>query len=179
MEVCTDPRLYGSACTLGLLGLYVSVRLVLAGNTTQLQEMSNGQHKKTKIRRFAKVLGAVVFLVISFLLFAIFKAGKTQLHWAAAENKVATALLLITWGANVNARHSDDATPLHWAAANNAIQTAQLLLTQGAEICAKDTLGRTPLHRAGRNNAAETTEVLLAQGANVNEKDNYGTYIPT
>ena len=110
--------------------------------------MSNGPPKKTKARRLAKILGAVVLLVIGFLVFANIQ--------------------------DVNTKNSEEATPLHWAAAKNATETAQLLITQGAEICAKDTLGQTPLHWAARNNAAETTEVLLTQGANINEKDEYG-----
>ena len=110
--------------------------------------MSNGPPKKTKVRRLAKILGAVALLVIGFLVFANIQ--------------------------DVNTKNSEEATPLHRAAANNATETAQRLITQGADICAKDTLGRTPLHWAAWNNAAETTEVLLAQGANINEKDEYG-----
>ena len=107
--------------------------------------MSNGPQKKTKVRRLAKILGAMVLLVIGFLVFANIQ--------------------------DINTKTSEEATPLHYAAANNAAETAQLLLTQEAEICAKDTLGRTPLHWAAWNNAAETAEVLLTRGANVNEKD--------
>ena len=47
--------------------------------------MSNGPPKKTKVRRLAKVLGAVVVLVIGFLVFASIKADKTPLHWVAAK----------------------------------------------------------------------------------------------
>ena len=64
--------------------------------------MSNGPPKKTKVRRLAKILGAVVLLVIGLVLFASIKADKTPLHWAAAKNMTETAQLLITWGANVN-----------------------------------------------------------------------------
>ncbi|MYB67569.1 MAG: ankyrin repeat domain-containing protein, partial [Gemmatimonadetes bacterium] len=110
--------------------------------------MSNEPPKKTKVRRLAKILGAVVLLVIGFVVFANIQ--------------------------DVNTKNSEEATPLHWAAAKNATETAQLLITQGAEICAKDTLGRTPLHWAAWNNAAETTKVLLTQGANINEKDQDG-----
>ena len=110
--------------------------------------MSNGQPKKTKVRRFAKVLGAVVLLVIGLLLFASIKADKTPLHWAAANNMAETAQLLITWGANVNAKSNKGSTPLHNAAWKNATETAELLIAQGAEINAKADKGRTPLHWA-------------------------------
>ena len=126
--------------------------------------MSNGPPKKTKIRRFAKVLGLVVLLVIGLVWFPNIKAGNTPLHLAARNNSTKTAQLLITWGANVNAKNSEEATPLHWAAAENATKTANLLLTQGAEICAKDTLGLTPLHWAAGNNTAETAELLNRYG---------------
>ena len=75
--------------------------------------MSNEPPKKTKARRLAKVLGAVVLLVIGFLVFANIKVVKTPLHWAAAKNMAGTAQLLLTWGANVNAKNSEEATPLH------------------------------------------------------------------
>ena len=90
--------------------------------------MSNGPPKKTKARRFAKVLGIVVLLVIGLHLFVNIKAGNTPLHWAARNNATETAQLLITWGANVNTKNSEEATPLHYAAWKNATETAQLLL---------------------------------------------------
>ena len=93
--------------------------------------MSNGPPKKTKVRRLAKVLGAVVLMVIGLVLFA---SIKTPLHYAAWKNAAETAQLLITWGANVNAKDTLGRTPLHWAAMGNAAETAKVLLTQGAKI---------------------------------------------
>ena len=52
----------------------------------------------SKVRRLAKVSGAVVLLVIGLVLFASIKADKTPLHWAAAKNKAETAQLLIDMG---------------------------------------------------------------------------------
>ena len=50
--------------------------------------MSNGPPKKTKVRRLAKILGAVVLLVIGFLVFANIQ--------------------------DVNTKNSEEATPLHY-----------------------------------------------------------------
>ena len=136
--------------------------------------MSNGMRKKTKVRRFAKVLGLVVFLVVALFLFANIKVGNTPLHWAAAKNMADTAEILLTSGANVNEKNNKGATPLQWTAANNAAETAQLLLTQGAEVNAKNSEGGTPLHSAAANNAIETAQLLLTQGAEICAKDTLG-----
>ena len=71
--------------------------------------MSNGPPKKTKVRRLAKILGAVVLLVIGFLVSVNIKADNTPLHRAARKNATETAQLLLTWGANVNAKNSAEA----------------------------------------------------------------------
>ena len=65
----------------------------------------------------------MVLLVIGFLVFANIKVVKTPLHWAAAKNMAGTAQLLLTLGANVNAKNSEEATPLHYAAWHNATET--------------------------------------------------------
>ena len=141
-----------------------------AANTTRYRhpitrnEMSNGTAKKTKVRRFAKVLGVVVLLVIGLFLFANIKAGNTPLHWAAAKNMAETAEVLLTQGANVNEKDKYGNILLHTAAWNNANETAELLLTQGADVNAKADKGRTPLHYVARENAYKTAELLNRYG---------------
>ena len=66
-------------------------------------------------------------------------------------NATETAQLLLTQGAEINAKNDKGRTPLHNAAEDNATETAQLLLTQGAEINAKNDKGLTPLHDAARD----------------------------
>ena len=66
------------------------------------------------------------------------KNGCTPLHYAANNNSKETAEILISNGADINAKDEDEATPLHYAANNNSKETAEILISNGADINAKD-----------------------------------------
>src|SRR5262249_214976 len=90
----------------------------------------------------------------------------TPLHSAAAARQVAIARLLISHGANVNARQAESGfTPLHEAAANGDIELATLLLEHGAKINAKMKDGKTPLAFAVSRNQNEMAAFLRGRGA--------------
>jgi hypothetical protein len=72
------------------------------------------------------------------------KRGATPLHYAAANNRKPTAELLLSQGADVNAKDHDGKTPLHWAAEAGAKSVARQLLEHKADINAKDKDGKTP-----------------------------------
>jgi ankyrin repeat protein len=102
--------------------------------------------------------------------------GDTALHLAAAGNRVEVVALLLTAGADANARPNHRASgPLHYAADGcvgrdtfdgaRQVETMRLLLKAGAEINAADKNGATPLHRAVRTRSAEAVEFLLSAGA--------------
>ena len=76
------------------------------------------------------------------------KAGRTLLHYAAADGEVAKVRALLSAGARVDQHDAAGWTPLHFAAQSQAVEIAELLLDAGAPIDAQDTHGNTPLFRA-------------------------------
>jgi TPR repeat protein len=97
--------------------------------------------------------------------------GSTALHLAALEGQAAVAQLLLTNGAQVNARGLRDETPLHMAMYDGHREVAEVLLANGAEVNARNTDGETPLHLAARKGYAELVELLLDHHAEVDARD--------
>jgi uncharacterized protein len=113
--------------------------------------------------------------------------GMTPLHYAARQNHLEVAKLLLQAGASVNAREANEMTPLLMAISNNSIATADYLLRHGGDVNASDWYGRTPLweavnvrnlyvHNATFKNGIDRAPVLdliknlLSAGANVNAR---------
>ena len=104
----------------------------------------------------------------------------TPLHHAARAAPDAILVnLLLTAGADVNARDLRGRTPLHDAArANPNPGVITALLGGGADMDARDLRGSTPLHEAARPNPnprattnPEVLAALLAAGADVDARD--------
>jgi ankyrin repeat protein len=93
------------------------------------------------------------------------------LDYAAEQNQVPVARLLLERGARADAVQTQGPTAgyvaLHRAAIANAAQVAQLLLAHGAEVNVHGPLGITPLILAATNGNAATAQVLLSHGADV------------
>jgi ankyrin repeat protein len=104
------------------------------------------------------------------------KSGRatTMLHIAVSYNRVGTTLLLLSLGANVNARDHRQETPLHRAAWLGRVQLAKVLLDSGADANAESLSGLRPLHLAAHNNHREIALLLLGSGANVNARSRKG-----
>lgn len=114
----------------------------------------------------------------------------TPLHWAAYDNHIEIAKLLIQNGAKVNAKGSNNITPLGWAAISigqNAmhphgvfietkekVEMVKLLLDNGALVDAKDDWNATALFGAANCHNPEITKLLISHGAQVNTQDGYG-----
>jgi len=105
--------------------------------------------------------------------------GETPLHRAAQSGNLEIVQLLLTHGAEVNARNEyNGQTPLHIAAGQGNLAVVDLLLTHGADINARVALTvnpsdqmsylLTPLHLAALAGRWEVTELLLAHRADVN-----------
>ena len=75
--------------------------------------------------------------------------------------------LLITAGANVNARRFDGATPLMVASMRNSTTIMKLIMEQNVDIDCKDADGQTALLNAIRENSHKAINLLLSSGASV------------
>ena len=124
--------------------------------------------------------------------------GQTPLHAAAIELQVlgcdttkdtsgagktsksyrAVVKLLVSKGADINAKSKDGRTPLHLAIAfdrsSGAVEMLRLLLARGADVNTRDKLGDTPLHTAASAGNTDIVEALVSGGANVNATDRNG-----
>jgi len=93
--------------------------------------------------------------------------GVSPLHMAAGHGRAEIAEVLISNGANINAKMDNGFTPLFVAI--NA-DVAKVLISAGADIHAKTPIGSTPLFVAAQMGVAEIAEVLISNGANVSAK---------
>jgi ankyrin repeat protein len=73
---------------------------------------------------------------------------ETPLHFAALFGHTKVAELLITKGADVNAKDEGGYTPLHQAAHGGRKEVVELLIAKGANVNAKNKIGWTPLVNA-------------------------------
>lgn len=90
------------------------------------------------------------------------------MHYACKNGHKEVAALLISKGADVNAKDSSGLTPLHAVARwypKMAVGIANLLLANGADINLKDNQGRTPVWYAKGRGNAEVVELLRKHGA--------------
>jgi len=79
--------------------------------------------------------------------------------------------LLVSLGADVEAKAQGDGRPLHAAAVSGKLESVKHLLDAGASVHARDLDGRTPLHVAAHHNQTEIVELLLEAGASPTAKD--------
>ena len=100
--------------------------------------------------------------------------GQTPLHLAAYYGSEKTAALLISSGADINAKHDETKeTPLHSAILGNSKKVAELLIVNGANINAKDAENLTPLHLTP-DHLKLIAELLISNGADINAKSDLG-----
>ena len=95
--------------------------------------------------------------------------GSTALHWAAYDNNLELARILLKARADVNAKtRLEGMTPLYMACQNGSAPMIELLLANGANANGANSMGTTPLMEAAASGSAPAVEALLAHGAEVN-----------
>jgi len=97
--------------------------------------------------------------------------GMTALHWAAYQDDLEIAGLLVGVGANVKAANRYGVTPLSLACTNGNDAMVELLLKAGADPNSPLPGGEMPLMTAARTGALASVKALLARGAAVDSKD--------
>ncbi|MHB0937422.1 MAG: ankyrin repeat domain-containing protein [Armatimonadota bacterium] len=101
--------------------------------------------------------------------------GNTPLHHAAAHGHAEVMELLLSRGANLNAKNHNGHTPLHEAVGRQSPEAVAFLLKRKAAVNDGDTFSRTPLHLAAKAGAKPIVEQLLASGADANAADHFGS----
>ncbi len=98
--------------------------------------------------------------------------GSTALHWAAFNDDLETAKMLLAAGANVKVTTREGAiTPLFMACSNGNAAIVEALLKAGADVNSVKPNGTTALMLAAASGSAPAVKLLLDRGANVNAKE--------
>jgi len=101
------------------------------------------------------------------------RGGIYPLHMAAIMNNSEITELLLTYGADVNAKSGKDDTALQVAAMKADKILISILLKHHADVNAKSQSGLTPLHITAIGET-EKSALLIAAGAKINAKDGDG-----
>ena len=91
----------------------------------------------------------------------------TALHAAAAGQALEAANVLVTHGANVNARQHGGWTPLHAAAQSGAVEFARLLIENGADVNVRAENQQRPIDLALTKGQQAMVDLLESHGASL------------
>jgi uncharacterized protein len=93
------------------------------------------------------------------------KDRKTPLHLAATMGNKDIVSILLTTGAEINAKDLSGLTPLHGASMRGNSEIVNLLIDSGANVNAVSMNGITPLKLAQKNRHAKIEMTLKRYGA--------------
>ena len=97
-----------------------------------------------------------------------------QLTLAAHVGAQESAAILLSAGAQVDARDANGANALHAAAVGSHVRTLAMLLEAGASHAARDADGRTAAHYAARGNAVPCLRLLRDAGVDLQAQTAFG-----
>ncbi|CAM3911073.1 ankyrin repeat domain-containing protein [Rheinheimera salexigens] len=120
----------------------------------------------------AAILGAALFM--SMALLSNVGPMERQLHDAAATGDSRQIAVLLSQGANIDARNALMRTPLMLATRANHIEAAKLLINAGADVNAKDAIQDSPYLYAGARGHLEILQMTLNNGADLASTNRYG-----
>jgi ankyrin repeat protein len=100
--------------------------------------------------------------------------GRTALIYAAINNNMMVAKILIDHGASLDARDPIGNTALHMAADRGNLDVLRQLLDAKAPIDAQNHQGVTPLMMAANNGRADAVKLLLKYKADTGKEDYTG-----
>ncbi|KAF8193382.1 ankyrin repeat-containing domain protein, partial [Pholiota molesta] len=91
-------------------------------------------------------------------------------HYAASKSRIDIGRLLISRGADINAKDKANQLPLHRAATTGSVGFIRLLVESSTpsnklRLNTADRIGNTPLHLAMDSGHAEAAVVLIEAGA--------------
>ena len=101
-------------------------------------------------------------------------SGFTPLHLAVTGGRRDATDLLLSKGADADARTGKGKTCLHIAAESGHKPIAKLLLSGKTMVNASDKRGKTPLHYAAQEGRKETVQLLIKHDALISERDKDG-----
>ncbi len=96
------------------------------------------------------------------------------LSFAAASDQATLTELLLSRGANIEAKDSNGATAIEDSAGMGRLKMVALLAGAGADVNARASDGDTPLHLAAWNGHAEVVRLLLTLGADPSARNDAG-----
>jgi ankyrin repeat protein len=105
-------------------------------------------------------------------------ASAGPLHDAASAGDVEEVGLLLSQGADIDARSDKGETPLIVAILADHAAVAELLIARGANVMARNERGLTPLHAAAYSGNAKVARLLLDSGAELEDRANVSGATP-
>ena len=100
--------------------------------------------------------------------------GRTPLHYAAEYGRLNIVNLLLTHGANLEARNNAGQSPLYFASNSGHLAIVEALVAHGADPTIGNDSGATPLYSAARYGHLKTVEFLRSKDVDIDVTNEWG-----